>query len=1207
MMVGKKNLRQRLTGFLLAALMLFSLMPPAMAEGEDAGEEPGTEEATYTAALSNQSLAMKVGETSTLSITVNKKNADGTSAAMDWDAFQEAKGTIAWEVKAGDENRIKVEPKENSFDATVTAVGVGETTQDKEAVVSVTVKMGEQPSLPVLSCKITVSPSDPAGVTISPATVEVAPGKTATLQAAVSPSTAPQEVTWAILDKSVASISSDKLTTVVTGINAGKTQITATSATQVAYATVVVQGIVLKDSAITLFEGENYTLGYEIFGDQLGSNVEWTSSNTDVVAVSNGYLMPKKEGESTITAKVVGATYTDTCTVIVKRNTAQVISRSVEAGQPLDFSQVESAISTQCQNVLGRSLSYVSGLTVGTRQGTLYYRYQNEGDTGFGVGTGERYYLSPSLGQMGLSDVTFVPKDDFSGTAVINYTGYADGSTFFQGTIEVQVGEWEEIYYSTKGNQPVQFVADDFNRLCKVYTGRDLDSVVFSQPDNQAGALYYQYISAQQPGTKVDSAKQYRRNGTPSLSNVYFVPGGNYQGEVIVPYTAYDVNGSSFRGRVKIKINAADLQGDLNYSISQGGKLTLSDTDFNNLSRQVTGYSLDYVRFTLPASSVGTLYYNYTSSGSYDSRVTAGNNYYRTSSPYLRRVTFVANSSYWGTAAVEFTAWDINGNQFTGKVEIAVGKIGRGSVRYSAYSNGRVTFDDEDFNSVCKEITGGTLSYVRFELPSSSEATLYYNYTSSGSYDSKVSSSKNYYRSSSPYLDRVTFVPKSGFVGTVSIPYTAWNTAGVKMEGTVEIGVETGSSQVNYQVTSGGGVIFDDTDFNQISQYMTGRNLNYVRFTLPSSSSGTLYYQSSSSSSNKVSSYTNYYFTQSPYLEKVRFEANKNFSGTVTIPFTGWSTGGDKFEGQVRILVASPASPTVISYTTSGGTVSFRADDFVRACQDRGLGSLVSVTFASPSSDGGRLYYRYEGLGSSSSQVQEDTVYYPSSSPSISEVTFVARSGFQGTTLLTYLGKDSLGNIYQGQIRITVPATSGSRYFTDMDDYAWAVGAVDSLFQDGIVTGVGNGTYRPAGQITRGDFMLMLYRAFPLPAVEGDGFYDVPQDSYYGRAIRVAQGVGIATGYPDGGFHPKDPITRQDAMVLLKRTMQAVGWSLGSGDQSLLDGFRDGAQVSAYAKDAMATMVYYGIITGTPQGMLNPRSNMTRAEMAVVLERALTL
>ena len=1194
MMNQKNNLRRRLTGFLLAALMLFSLLPPGMAAEKQTS-------ANYTASISQETLAMKVGETATLLVAV--ENAGKT---MSWEEFEKAKGKIEWAVKKGDEKRIHVEGNPNSFQATVTAKGVGETTQDKEAVVEVTVTIGGQTMGP-MACKVTVSPSDPPKVEIAPAMMEVAPGKTEQLQAAVMPETAPQEVTWAILDESVASISGDKLTAVVTGRNAGKTQVTAESATQVAYATVIVQGIVLKDSALTLLEGENYTLKCEIFGEQLGSQVEWTSSNPNVVEVSDGYLMPKKEGTSTITAKVRGFTYTDTCEVTVKRNTAQVISRSVEAGQPLDFSQVESAIETQCQNVLGRSLHYVSALTVSTRQGTLYYRYQSEGDTGFGVGTGERYYLSPSVGQMDLSDVTFLPKDDFSGTAVIRYTGYADESTFFQGTIEVQVGQWEEIYYSTKGNQPVQFATDDFNRLCKVYTGRDLDSVVFSQPDNHAGALHYQYVSAQQPGTKVDAAKQYRRNGTPRLSDVYFVPDGTFQGEVIVPYTAYDVNGSSFRGRIKIRVQAADLRGDLNYSISQGGKLTFSDTDFNNLSRQVTGYSLDYVRFTLPASSVGTLYYNYTSSGSYDSRVTAGNSYYRTSSPYLRRVTFVPNSSYWGTAAVEFTAWDINGNQFSGKAEIAVGKVGRGSVRYSAYSNGKVTFDDEDFNSVCREITGGTLSYVRFELPSSSEGTLYYNYTSSGSYDSKVSSSKNYYRSSSPYLDRVSFVVKNGFTGTVSIPYTAWNTAGVKMEGTVEIGVETGSSQVNYQVTSGGGVIFDDADFNRLSQYMTGRNLNYVRFTLPSSSSGTLYYQNSSSSSNKVSSSTNYYFTQSPYLEKVRFEANKNFSGTVSIPFTGWSAGGDKFEGQVRILVASPATPTVISYTTSGGTVSFRANDFSRACRDRGLGDLVSVTFAAPSSDGGRLYYRYEGLGGSAGQVGEDAVYYPSSSPSISEVTFVARSGFQGTTQLTYLGKDSLGNLYQGQIRITVPSVGGSRYFTDMDGYAWAAGAVDSLFQDGIVTGVGSGTYQPAGQITRGDFMLMLYRAFPLPSVEGNGFYDVPKDSYYGRAIRVAQGIGIATGYPDGGFHPKDPVSRQDAMVLLKRTMQAVGWRLGNGDQSLLDGFRDGARIAAYAKDAMATMVYYGIIAGTPEGMLNPAANMTRAEMAVVLERALTL
>ena len=146
-MVGTNNLRRRLTGFLLAALMLFSLMPPAMAEGEDAGKEPGAEEATYAVSLSNESLSMKVGETTTLSVIVSKNTADGASTVMDWDAFQADKGTITWKVKAGDENRIKVEQKENSFDAVVTAVGVGETNQDKEAVVDVTVTMGEQPSV----------------------------------------------------------------------------------------------------------------------------------------------------------------------------------------------------------------------------------------------------------------------------------------------------------------------------------------------------------------------------------------------------------------------------------------------------------------------------------------------------------------------------------------------------------------------------------------------------------------------------------------------------------------------------------------------------------------------------------------------------------------------------------------------------------------------------------------------------------------------------------------------------------------------------------------------------------------------------------------------------------------------------------------------------------------------------------------------------
>ena len=262
------------------------------------------------------------------------------------------------------------------------------------------------------------------------------------------------------------------------------------------------------------------------------------------------------------------------------------------------------------------------------------------------MGTGEQYYADPSLGQMSLSELYFVPKPDFSGTAVIHYTGYAGGSSFFQGTIEVTVEEQEDVSYSVAGQQPLSLNADDFNRICRSHTGRELSYVIFSQPDSGRGTLYYNYISEQNYGSKVDTSKQYKRSGSPNLSDITFVAAAGYRGEVVIPYTGYDSNGSSFRGRITIRVSQAQNTGDLTYTIAQGGKVTFDDDDFNDLSKAVTGYPLDYVQFERPDSSKGALYYDYSSNGSYDSQVTEGRSYYRSSSPYLRRVTFVAGEGF---------------------------------------------------------------------------------------------------------------------------------------------------------------------------------------------------------------------------------------------------------------------------------------------------------------------------------------------------------------------------------------------------------------------------------------------------------------------------------------------------------------------------------------------------------------------------------
>lgn len=133
----------------------------------------------------------------------------------------------------------------------------------------------------------------------------------------------------------------------------------------------------------------------------------------------------------------------------------------------------------------------------------------------------------------------------------------------------------------------------------------------------------------------------------------------------------------------------------------------------------------------------------------------------------------------------------------------------------------------------------------------------------------------------------------------------------------------------------------------------------------------------------------------------------------------------------------------------------------------------------------------------------------------------------------------------------------------------------------------------------------MLCRAFRFNTGSTVSFPDVNPNSYYAQAVATAKDLGITTG-DNGYFKPEQPLTRQDAMVMVRRAMQAAGWNLSASNHSYLSGFADGAYISLYARDAVALMVQMGIVNGSA-GLLNPHEQISRAEMAVILHRVLTL
>ena len=76
---------------------------------------------------------------------------------------------------------------------------------------------------------------------------------------------------------------------------------------------------------------------------------------------------------------------------------------------------------------------------------------------------------------------------------------------------------------------------------------------------------------------------------------------------------------------------------------------------------------------------------------------------------------------------------------------------------------------------------------------------------------------------------------------------------------------------------------------------------------------------------------------------------------------------------------------------------------------------------------------------------------------------------------------------------------------------------------------------------------------------------------------------------------------------MLYQAMVSTGWSIGWANESVLYSYSDWQSISSYAREPMAVLVKNGLFSGDNQDRLRPTQTMTRAEMAVVLARALTL
>jgi len=174
--------------------------------------------------------------------------------------------------------------------------------------------------------------------------------------------------------------------------------------------------------------------------------------------------------------------------------------------------------------------------------------------------------------------------------------------------------------------------------------------------------------------------------------------------------------------------------------------------------------------------------------------------------------------------------------------------------------------------------------------------------------------------------------------------------------------------------------------------------------------------------------------------------------------------------------------------------------------------------------------------------------------------------------------------------------------FTDVAEGAWYAGAVEYVVEAGYMNGVSATEFAPKATMTRAMLATILYRMAGEPAVEtAAGFEDVAEGKWYSEAIAWAAAEGIVNGYSDKYFGTNDAVTREQLATMIYRYVDYLG--LVFHDGVALDEFNDADEVSAWAVDALKWAVAAGIVTGTPEGDLNPQGTATRAEAAVMFER----
>ena len=212
----------------------------------------------------------------------------------------------------------------------------------------------------------------------------------------------------------------------------------------------------------------------------------------------------------------------------------------------------------------------------------------------------------------------------------------------------------------------------------------------------------------------------------------------------------------------------------------------------------------------------------------------------------------------------------------------------------------------------------------------------------------------------------------------------------------------------------------------------------------------------------------------------------------------------------------------------------------------------------------------------------------------------------------TESGSNSSSSSNGGKTIIQLPsgnnnaqANSPKEDFADMNGFEWAKSAVKSLSDKGIVSGDGNGNFRPYDSVKREEFLKMAVNALNLSnKTDSTEFGDVNPEAWYYPYVCSGIYYKLINGMDNNEFGIGKSIKRCDVAVILVRILSMYGKEYSMKDIVYKDVIKDEI---GYAYEAIYSVSEAKLMNGTSGVTFEPDREITRAEAAVVIERLTTL